>query len=225
MERKYFVDTAKKYIGCKESDGTHEKIISIYNKQKSLPRGYKVKKTDSWCATFVSAISILCGFTSIIPIECSCEKMIEKFKAIGCWKENENCTPKAGDIIFYDWDDRGNGDCKGWSDHVGIVEKVVGNTIIAIEGNYENSVKRRKINVNARYIRGYGLPKYRFEKESSTLPSLKGYKGFSIVDGLKSFGYDSSFEYRKKLWSAIGKTSTYKGTSLQNITLLNSLKK
>lgn len=58
----------------------------------------------------------------------------------------------------------------------------------------------------------------------SDIPSLKGYKGFSIVDGLKSFGYDYSFDYRKKLWSAIGKTSKYKGTATQNLTLLNTLK-
>ena len=56
------------------------------------------------------------------------------------------------------------------------------------------------------------------------VPSLKGYKGFSIVQGLKSFGYDTSFEYRAKLWSAIGKTSKYKGSATQNLTLLNTLK-
>ena len=29
-----------------------------------------------------------------------------------------------------------------------------------IEGNYANAVKRRTLNVNGRYIRGYGVPKY-----------------------------------------------------------------
>lgn len=58
-----------------------------------------------------------------------------------------------------------------------------------------------------------------------SLPSLKGYKGVSIVAALKQFGYESSFEYRKKLWAKIGKTETYKGTALQNITLLNYLRK
>ena len=59
----------------------------------------------------------------------------------------------------------------------------------------------------------------------SNIPSLKGYKGFSIVDGLKSFGYPSTFTYRKNLWKLVGKTSTYKGTATQNLTLLNILKK
>lgn len=56
------------------------------------------------------------------------------------------------------------------------------------------------------------------------IPSLKGYKGFSIVDGLKNFGYESSFSYRAEIWKMIGKTSKYKGTSSQNTYLLNYLK-
>lgn len=62
------------------------------------------------------------------------------------------------------------------------------------------------------------------KKDSFKIPSLKGYKGFSIVDGLKSFGYKSTFSYRAKIWKAIGKTSPYKGTYTQNVTLLNYLK-
>ena len=68
--------------------------------------------------------------------------------------------PPPGDYIFYDWQDNGVGDNTGAADHVGIVEKVAGNTITVIEGNYSNSVKRRTLAVNGRYIRGYGVPKY-----------------------------------------------------------------
>ena len=63
------------------------------------------------------------------------------------------------------------------------------------------------------------------DSEAITIPSLKGYKGFSIVDGLKKFGYESSFEYRKKLWVALGYGGTYKGTASQNLKLLNRLKR
>lgn len=56
------------------------------------------------------------------------------------------------------------------------------------------------------------------------IPSLRGYKGFSIVGGLKSFGYDSSMSYRKKVWSALGHTAKYKGSSKQNTLMLNELK-
>lgn len=161
------VNQAKAWLGRKESNGTHKAIIDVYNSQKKLPRGYKVKYTDEWCATFVSAVAVKLGYTDIIPTECGCEKMIELFKVLGSWVENENRTPKPGDIIFYDWQDNGVGDCKGSSDHVGIVEKVSGGQIIVIEGNKGQAVSRRYLKINGRYIRGYGVPKYDTEVKTT----------------------------------------------------------
>ena len=158
--RKKVVDTAKKYHGCKEADGSHKKIINGYNSMKPLPRGYAVKYTDEWCATFVSFIAIKTGLTDIMPRECGCERMIELYKNLGRWKESDSYVPKAGDVIFYDWDDNGYGDNKGNSDHVGIVVSVSGNNIKVIEGNKGEAVAYRTIAVNGRYIRGYGIPNY-----------------------------------------------------------------
>lgn len=160
------VSQAKAWIGRKESNGTHKGIIDTYNAHKPLARGYKVKYTDEWCATFVSAVAIKLGYTSIIPTECSCQRMIDLFKQKGTWIENENRTPKAGEIIFYDWQDNGKGDNKGWSDHVGIVEKVSDGKITVIEGNYSCAVQRRILPINGKYIRGYGVPLY--DKENAT---------------------------------------------------------
>ena len=39
---------AEKYLGCKESNGSHRKIIDLYNSHKPLARGYRVKYTDAW---------------------------------------------------------------------------------------------------------------------------------------------------------------------------------
>lgn len=158
--RTKIVDQAKSWIGRKESDGSHKEIIDVYNRHTPLARGYKVKYTDAWCATFVSACAIACGYTKIMPTECSCERMIALFKELGCWVENDGYVPSPADVIFYDWDDNGVGDNVGRSDHVGIVEKVSGNVIVVIEGNYSNSVKRRTLKVNAKNIRGYGVPKF-----------------------------------------------------------------
>lgn len=163
--RQKVVNQAKSWIGCKESDGSHRKIIDLYNSHKPLARSYAVKYTDAWCATFVSATSIACGYTDIMPTECGCGKMIELYQKLGRWEENDAYKPEPGDVVFYDWDDNGVGNNKGASDHVGIVEKVVGTTITVIEGNCSNSVKRREIQVNGRYIRGYGLPA--FEKKAT----------------------------------------------------------
>lgn len=180
------VAQATSWLGCKESDGSHKKIIDIYNGYRPLARGYAVQYTDAWCATFVSAVAIKLGYTDIIPTECSCYYMMEHFKKLGAWVENENRTPNPGDIIFYDWADNGVGDNRGDADHVGIVEKVSNGVITVIEGNYSNSVKRRTLSVNGRYIRGYGVPKY--DKEtvgvktiSVNIPQLsKGAKGDSV---------------------------------------------
>ena len=157
------VSIAQSYIGCKESDGSHKKIIDLYNSHKPLARGYAVKYTDAWCSTFASAVAIAAGLTGIIPTECGCEKHIALFKALGSWQENDAYVPAPGDYIFYDWQDGTNyadTDNTGAADHVGIVEKVSGQTITVIEGNYSNAVKRRTLAVNGRYIRGYGVPKY-----------------------------------------------------------------
>lgn len=166
------VGQAQSWIGKKESDGSHKVIIDTYNAHKPLARGYKVTYTDAWCATFVSAVAIKLGYTNIIPTECSCSKMIDLFKKLGSWVENDAHTPKAGDIIFYDWEDNGVGDNVGNSDHVGICEKVSGSTITVIEGNYSNSVKRRTLTVNGRYIRGYGVPKYDAEPVGKSIDDL-----------------------------------------------------
>ena len=154
------VSIARGWIGCKESNGSHRRIIDLYNSHKPLARGYAVKYTDAWCSTFASAVAIKAGLTDIIPTECGCQKHIELFKKLGSWQENDAYVPSPGDYIFYDWQDSGIGDNTGAADHVGIVEKVAGNTITVIEGNYSNSVKRRTLAVNGRYIRGYGVPKY-----------------------------------------------------------------
>lgn len=158
--REKILEKARSWIGFKESDGSHRDIINVYNAHKPLARSYKVTYKDAWCATFVSAVAIACGATDIIPTECSCQNMIGLFKKLGCWVENDAYAPAPGDIIFYDWQDSGTGDNTSWSDHVGIVEKTENGKITAIEGNYSDSVKRRTLAVNGKYIRGFGVPRY-----------------------------------------------------------------
>ena len=161
--RQKVVKIAVSYLGCKEADGSHRKIIDLYNSHKPLARGYAVTYTDAWCSTFASAVAIAAGLTDIIPTECGCEKHITLFKKLGAWVENDAYVPKPGDYIFYDWQDGTNyatTDNTGAADHVGIVTEVNGSTITVIEGNMSDAVGYRHIAVNGRYIRGYGVPKY-----------------------------------------------------------------
>ena len=40
--RQKVVKIAVSYLGCKEADGSHRKIIDLYNSHKPLARGYAV---------------------------------------------------------------------------------------------------------------------------------------------------------------------------------------
>ena len=168
--RSKIVAQARSWIGCKESDGSHKKIIDVYTSHSPKARGYTLKVTDAWCSGFASACAIACGATDIIPTEVGCQKHIELFKKKGIWVEDDAYVPQPGDYIFYDWQDNGVGDNMGASDHVGIVEKVVDGVITVIEGNYSDSVKRRTLKVNGKYIRGYGVPKYDPEEAEEAKP-------------------------------------------------------
>lgn len=194
--REDIVKQAEKWIGYKEANGTHKKIIDLYNSYKPLARGYKVKYTDAWCSTFVSAVAIAANATSIIPTECGCQEQIKRFVSIGSWMETDSYIPKPGDVIFYDWNDSGSGDNKGYADHVGIVQKVVSGVIYVIEGNYNNAVGIRKIKVNAKTIRGYGVPKYDTKQTVS--------KSVDIIAREVIAGKWGNGESRKKKLTAAG---------------------
>ena len=166
--RQRVISIAVSWYGKKEADGSHRSIIDLYNGHTPLARGYKVRYTDAWCATYGSAVAIAAGYTDIIPTECGCGQMIAAFRAMNRWVENDAYIPSPGDYIFYDWDDTGAGDCTGWPEHVGIVVSVFGDVIKVIEGNKDDAVGYREIKVNGRYIRGYGVPDYGAKVVSKT---------------------------------------------------------
>ena len=77
--RLYLLDVAKSWIGYSEASGKFKEIIDLYNAQTPLPVGYKVKYTDEWCATYVSAVGIKAGLKDIILPECSCYRMVQLY--------------------------------------------------------------------------------------------------------------------------------------------------
>lgn len=151
---------AESYIGTREGDAKHKKLIDTYNNHKPKSSSYKVTYTDAWCATAVSAWAIMAAVSDIFPLECSCNRMIALAKKMGIWVEKDSYIPEQGDAILYDWQDSGNGDCTGAADHVGLVTKCDGKTITVVEGNKSNAVGIRIIKVNGKNIRGFITPKY-----------------------------------------------------------------
>ena len=154
------VETAQGYLGCKESDGSHKTILALYNAQEVLPVGYAVQETDSWCSAFVSAMAIEAGLTEIIPMECGCQRHIGLFQEIGRWIEEDGHIPLPGDLIFYDWDVKRQGESTGWADHVGIVVGTKWPFVKVIEGNKDDAVSYRILRLGDMRIRGYGVPDY-----------------------------------------------------------------
>lgn len=159
-DRQKPVNYLKQYVGITEGSAGHRAILAVFNNSGLCTR-YKMTVNDAWCATGVSAAFIATGLSDIFPcVECSCENMINLADAAKIWVENDAYVPSTGDVVLYDWDDDGKGDCTGWSDHVGIVVSVSGSNIKVIECNISNTVGYRNLTVNGRYIRGFITPKY-----------------------------------------------------------------
>lgn len=153
------LDVMRSWLGYSEANGKYKQIIDLYNSHKPLARGYAVQYDDEWCDTTVSAAAIKAGAVDLIGTECGCEQHVKIFQSKGIWIEDGTITPKPGDIILYNWDD-GTQPNDGYSDHIGYVESVSGNTITCIEGNKGEAVARRTLKVGNGNIRGYARPKY-----------------------------------------------------------------
>ena len=161
------VATARAWLGRKEADGSFWEIVKYYNDHRP-PGAYEMQYNDPWCAAFVSAVGIktsldhnlACGPYGLLAVNVGCIPMIDQYIAWGEWQENDDYSPRPGDVILYDWEDSGSGDNHGSPDHAGIVTEMVGNTITVIEGNKSDSVCYRTLKRDGLYIRGYGCPDY-----------------------------------------------------------------
>lgn len=222
--RSEVVNLVKSWEGKNEADGSFKEIIDIYNSLgiSKLPRKIKMTYTMAWCACTWSALAIKLGYTKIIPIEISCGNLIEKAKKLGIWTENDEYIPSPGDAVLYDWQDSGKGDNTGWPDHVGVVIEVnkAGGYFIVMEGNYNNAVKKRKMLINGKNIRGFITPKYDPEPVKTTKK-----KSVKAKAKAKSFDTNLTGTYktmaRLHLRNDAGKDKTSlcvipKGTSVQN---------
>lgn len=158
FSREVYVAQMRAYLGAETGNSKHRHIIDAYNTFKPHPRGYAMTYEADWCAATVSAASIECGYTSIIPIECSCTKQIKLFRALGSYEDDDNYVPSVGDLIYYNW--KGQTGPEDVANHVGVVESCDGKNITVIEGNNNNKCQRRTIKVGWKYIHGFAVPKY-----------------------------------------------------------------
>lgn len=156
MKRKDIVKTAKQIK-------THEEVVKSYNKIKPLPVGYLLKKSDDWCAAFVSVVFSYHNYTKIA--ECSVPRMIGLASDYGMLHD-KTYIPKPGDIVVYDWDSVKDGD------HVGIVIDIDNMHLMTVrEGNKDNVVGNRILFSDNKVVSYYITPK--FEEDAASAADYK----------------------------------------------------
>ena len=158
-QRDRVLRAAASLVGVRGGTAAHQQLINDYNSVKPLPVGYAVKTTDDWCDIFVTTVFQREGLSGLIGRECGVERHIQIFKRLGIWNENGASTPKAGDIITFNWDQNSQPN-NGFADHIGIVESVSNGIIHTIEGNSNNQVRRNTYRIGHGNIRGFATPRY-----------------------------------------------------------------
>ena len=137
-----------------------------------------------WCACFVSWCADQCGYidSGLIPKFAGCIDGANWFKSNNRWNDR-NYEPKAGDIIFFDWE----GD--GTTDHVGIVEKCENGTVYTVEGKLRRRLQTKTIHsrkqkyLRLRYSGVLKIPDgvWKIEKMAARLSSHRVHYEKSVV--------------------------------------------
>lgn len=114
---------ARAEIGVKESPAGSNKV-----KYNTWFYGRAVSgKSYAWCAVFVCWCFAQAGLRSLVKITGGCTTMMRWFEANGQTIEPKSAQP--GDLVFYQFDK------DSYADHIGIVESVTKDGVVAIEGN------------------------------------------------------------------------------------------
>ena len=176
------IKKAISFLGVSEPTGD-DQFIKLYNELT----GAGFSMSVAWCAIFVTAIARLVGApTSLIPTFASCDAGVKWFKNKGRYEKAKyyggTYTPKRGDVIFYS-----SKHTQADSTHVGYVVSVSGSTIKAIEGNKNDAVGYRNINVSNKYIIGYGRVADFAGGTTSNQMSSSETTSSTKVDSAKSF--------------------------------------
>ena len=121
-------NTAKKYLGYKESDNSYKKFTH--------------GRAEAWCADFVSYVARECGLTHIDS------PSVSGLLKCGTFSNK----PKVGDAIIFRKFDKNN---KEFLSHTGIVTRIENGRVYTIEGNLSDKVAESNYDINDSYIKGY----------------------------------------------------------------------
>ena len=161
-QREDILAKAKSQIGYIEGKNNNNKYGSYFNANYVAWCAYFV----SWCARQAKISESIFLSSGYVP------GIVYWFKNKGLFKTKGSYTPKAGDLIIFDFNSNGTGD------HIGIVEKVSGSYVYSIEGNTSSNgenangdgVWRKGRSTSYSKILGYCTPKYEEEEELKIVP-------------------------------------------------------
>lgn len=141
--RDEIVKIASEQVGYKEYSNNMTKYGEWYGLQ------------GEWCDIFISWLASQVGILyTLIPKEAYVPNTASWYKEKGLLKDR-NYTPQKGDLILFDYNKN------RVPDHIGIVEKVEGNVIHAIEGNKSKMVKRQAYAIGNSQIYGIAVVEYK----------------------------------------------------------------
>lgn len=156
-----------------------------------------------WCHMFVSWCAERAGVLGdLVPRTASTDVGMQWFLSKGRFRYKGKYTPDRNDIIYFKSDG---------ASHVGIVERVNGQTVYTIEGNSGNQVTRRNYPLNNARITGYGivsqyLPSSVSKADKNSAGGSTGTGSISVTDTEKKNASKKELKYLKQVLNRKQKT-------------------
>ena len=162
------INIAKKYVGVCEDPPNSNKVVfntKFYGREVS-------GANYPWCCAFIWCVFNEAGID--IKRTASCMMLGDWFKQEGKYHKD---NPQVGDIVFFKF----SGSSR-WTNHVGLVVEVNGNTLTTIEGNTSSdnkgsqnnggmvAIRTRKINSS---VVGFGRVSDDKNYSSKNMPTLR----------------------------------------------------
>ena len=171
------INVAKKYVGVCEDPPNSNKVVfntKLYGGREVSGANYP------WCCAFIWCIFNEAGIN--IKRTASCMMLGDWFKQEGKYHKD---NPQVGDIVFFKFPGSSR-----WTNHVGLVIEVNGNTLTTIEGNTSSdnkgsqnnggmvAIRTRKINSS---VVGFGRVSDDKNNSAKNMPTLRlGSRGASV---------------------------------------------
>ena len=171
------INVAKKYVGVCEDPPNSNKVVfntKLYGGREVSGANYP------WCCAFIWCVFNEAGID--IKRTASCVMLGDWFKQEGKYHKD---NPQVGDIVFFKFPGSSR-----WTNHVGLVIEVNGNTLTTIEGNTSSdnkgsqnnggmvAIRTRKINSS---VVGFGRVSDDKNNSAKNMPTLRlGSRGASV---------------------------------------------